>query len=64
MASLVAFLMGVGCLVAAITVGLIYSVQSFADFQAVQLWRMEWLLAAVAAFVAGLLLKRPATSRK
>lgn len=64
MASLIAFLIGVFCALAAISVGLIYSIQTFADFQAVQLWRIEWLLAAVAAFVAGLLLKRPASSQK
>jgi len=28
------------------------------DWQAVQLWRIEWLLGAVAAFVAGCLLKK------
>jgi hypothetical protein len=57
-ASLIAFLIGAGCVLSAIVVGLIYSVQSLADFQAIQLWRIEWLLAAVAAFVAGILLKR------
>jgi hypothetical protein len=57
-ASLIAFLAGIGCLLAAIAVGFIYSVQNFADFQAIQLWRMQWLLAGVAAFVAGILLKR------
>jgi hypothetical protein len=56
-ASLIAFLAGLGCLLAAIAVGFIYSVQNFADFQAIQFWRMQWLLAAVAAFVAGILLK-------
>jgi len=57
-ASLIAFLIGAGCVLSAIAVGLIYSVQSLADFQAIQLWRIEWLLAALAAFVAGILLKR------
>ena len=57
-ASLIAFLAGLGCLLAAIAVGFIYSVQNFADFQAIQFWRMQWLLAAVAAFVAGILLKQ------
>lgn len=61
-ASLIAFLAGLGCVLAAIVVGLIYSVQSLADFQAIQLWRMQWLLAAVAAFVAGILLKRSPSS--
>ena len=57
LASLIAFFAGLGCILAAITVGLIYSVQSMADFQAIQLWRLEWLLAALVAFVAGILLK-------
>jgi len=57
-ASLVAFVVGMACLVmAGIAVGLIYSVQTFNDFQAVQFYRMQWLLGAIAAFVAGLLLK-------
>jgi hypothetical protein len=56
-ASLIAFMVGVGCILGAIAVGLIYSVQSLADFQAIQLWRLEWLLAALVAFVAGILLK-------
>jgi hypothetical protein len=57
-ASLIVFLAGVGCVIAAIGVGLLYSVQSLADFQAIQLWRLEWLLAALVAFVAGILLKQ------
>lgn len=58
-ASLIAFLVGMVCLVmAAIAVGMIYSVQTFNDFQAVQFYRMQWLLGAIAAFAAGLLLKK------
>jgi hypothetical protein len=58
-ASLVAFFAGMVCLVmAAVAVGFIYSVQTFNDFQAVQLYRMQWLLGAIAAFAAGLLLKK------
>jgi hypothetical protein len=56
--SLIAFIAGIGCLVGALSVGAIYAVQNFADFQAIQFWRVEWLLGAVAAFVAGILLKR------
>jgi hypothetical protein len=56
--SLTAFLIGIGCGFAGIAVGFIYPVQNFSDFEAVQLWRIEWLLAAVAAFVAGILLKK------
>lgn len=57
-ASLVSFLIGLGCVMGALAVGIIYSVQSLADFEAIQLWRIEWLLAAVAAFVAAILLRR------
>jgi hypothetical protein len=30
------------------------------DWQAVQLWRIEWLLGATASFLAGILLKKSA----
>ena len=59
MASLIAFFVGLGCLLAVVAAGLVYSVQNLADFQALQSYRMQWLLAAVAAFVAGILLKNP-----
>jgi hypothetical protein len=64
MASLVAFFAGLGCLLAAIAVGIVYSVQSLADFQAIQSWRMQWLLAALVAFVAGILLKQAGSTKK
>jgi hypothetical protein len=58
-ASLIAFIIGLGCLlVGAVVIGMIYSVQTLAEFQAVQLYRIQWLLGSVAAFVAGILLKR------
>ena len=58
-AALIAFLIGVVCLLmAGLAVGLIYSIQTFNDFQAVQLYRMQWLLGAVAAFIACLILKK------
>jgi hypothetical protein len=50
--SLCAFLIGVVFLTFALSVGLISS-----DFEAVQLWRIQWLIAACAAFLAGILLK-------
>jgi hypothetical protein len=58
-ASFVAFLIGLGCVVGAIGVSLFYSASTLAEFQAIQMWRIEWLLAATAAFVAGVLLKNP-----
>jgi len=63
-ASLMAFLAGTACVLAAITVGLVYPVQNLADFQAVQLWRIEWLLAALVALAAGILLKRAGSPEK
>lgn len=58
-ASLIAFMTGLGCVVGAIGVSLFYKAATLAEFQAVQLWRIEWLLAATASFVAGILLKKP-----
>jgi hypothetical protein len=47
--------------IAAIGVGFVFSAATVLDWQAVQVWRIQWLLAAVAAFVAGILLKRTAS---
>jgi len=57
--SLIAFILGVGCVAGALLVGLL-TAKTFVDWQAIQFYRAEWLLAATAAFVAGILLKRPA----
>jgi len=54
--SLCAFLIGVGFLIVALTMGLM-SVHDYSDFEAIQLWRIQWLMAACAAFLAGILLK-------
>jgi hypothetical protein len=63
-ASLIAFIIGLGCLlIGAVVVGMIYSVQTLAEFQAVQLYRIQWLLGSVAAFVAGILLKRSSETK-
>jgi len=58
-ASLVAFMIGIGCVAGALGVSLFYSASNLAEFQAIQMWRIEWLLAATASFVAGILLKKP-----
>lgn len=59
-ASLVAFLLGLICVAGAIGVGIVFTVQTTLDWQAVQIWRIEWLLGASAAFLAGILLKKSA----
>jgi hypothetical protein len=57
-ASLVSFLVGIFCVAGAVLVGLIFTVQTTLDWQAVQIWRIEWLLGATASFLAGILLKK------
>jgi hypothetical protein len=59
-ASLIAFLIGLGCVAGALCVSFFYRASNLAEFQAIQMWRLEWLLAATASFVAGILLKIPA----
>ena len=56
--SLLCFLLGVGCVVGAAVMGAIYKTDTLVDWQAVQIWRIEWLLASIASMLAGLLLKK------
>ncbi len=58
-AALIAFMIGLGCVAGAIGVSIIFRASNLAEFQAIQMWRIEWLLAATASFVAGILLKNP-----
>ena len=60
--SLIAFIVGIGCLAGAVGVSFFYRASNLAEFQAIQMWRIQWLLAATASFVAGILLKRPSDS--
>lgn len=59
-ASLAAFIIGCACVIAAAVTGFLFTATTLLDWQAVQVWRIEWLLAGVAAFVAGLMLKNKA----
>jgi len=59
-ASLIAFVVGVGCVAGALLVGLL-TAKTYVDWQAIQFYRAEWLLGATAAFVAGILLKKPSS---
>lgn len=56
-ASMVAFMIGLGCIGGALLVGLL-TAKTLVDWQAIQFYRIEWLLAATSAFVAGILLKK------
>jgi len=55
--SLIAFVVGLACVAGALLVGLL-TAKTLVDWQAIQFYRAEWLLAATASFVAGILLKK------
>ena len=56
--TLIAFVAGIACIAGALLAGLL-TVKTWNDFQAIQYYRLEWLLGATASFVAGILLKKP-----
>jgi hypothetical protein len=57
-ASFVILVLGCICLTAALLTGVVFTATTLLDWQAVQLWRIEWLLAAIALFAAGILVKK------
>ena len=57
-ASLICFSLAIVCIVAAALTGVVYKTQTLADWQAVQIWRVEWLLAAAVGLLAAILLKK------
>ena len=58
LSSLICLVLGVGCVLGAALLSVIYKTDTLVDWQAVQVWRIEWLLGALAAFLAGILLKK------
>jgi hypothetical protein len=54
----VLFILGIVCLVIASGIGILYKPETLVQWQAMQFWRVEWLLGAVAAMLAGILLKK------
>jgi hypothetical protein len=57
-ASLIALILGCACVVAAAVTGFVFTPTTLLDWQAVQIWRIEWLLGAIAVFAVGVLLKK------
>ena len=57
--SLVAGVLGTLCLVVAVAVGFLFRAVTLADWQAIQVWRIEWILGAMAFLLLGILLKKP-----
>lgn len=62
-ASLVALFAGLICVIGAAVIGAFYQIETVADWQAVQIWRVEWLLGGVLCVLAAILLKNRAVSR-
>ncbi len=56
-ASLIFVLAAVIFMLATVMTGLVYNTSTLAEWQAVQTWRIEWLLATVAALLAAMLFK-------
>jgi hypothetical protein len=54
--TLCAFLLGIAFLIVALAMGFV-GVHDTSDFEAVQLWRIQWLMVACASFLAGILLR-------
>lgn len=56
--SLVFAIVAAACVLATILTGFIYSASTLTEWQAVQTWRIEWMLAGLVALVAAILFKR------
>lgn len=50
--------MGLAFALTALMSGVVYREDTLVDWQAVQMWRIEWLLASAVSLLAGILLKR------
>jgi len=60
LAALVLLALACACALGALLAGVIYRVDTIADWQAVQTWRIEWMLGAAVLLLGALLLKKPA----
>jgi|SRR4051812_11607143 len=55
--SLVLVALAAGCILGALLTGLVYGANTLVEWQAVQTWRMEWMMAATVMLVAAILFK-------
>jgi len=60
--AMIGFIVGLVCIGAAIATGFIYTANTLVDWQAIQAWRAEWLIAAGVAFLCGILLNSRRTT--
>jgi len=61
--AMICFILGVACVGAGVATGFIYTANTLVDWQAIQAWRCEWLIAAGVAFVCGILLNGRKTTQ-
>lgn len=54
--AMICFVLGLACIGAAVATGFLYTASTFGDWQAIQAWRSQWLVAAGVAFICGILL--------
>jgi hypothetical protein len=60
--SLVLVALAAGCVLGALLVGAFYGANTLVEWQAVQTWRMEWMMAAIVALIAAILFRDSSTS--
>ncbi len=56
--AMVLLIVGAVCVLAALATGVLFTASTQTEWEAIQTWRIEWLLAALVSFVAAILLKR------
>ncbi|HWY68101.1 MAG TPA: hypothetical protein VNX88_05520 [Terriglobales bacterium] len=61
--AMICFIVGLICIGAGVTTGFIYTASTLVDWQAIQIWRGEWLIAAGVAFICGILLNSRKTTQ-
>lgn len=54
--ALVCLIIGLACIGAAVVTGFMYAAGTLVDWEAIQIWRGEWLIAAGVVFLCGILL--------
>ena len=62
--AMVCFIVGLICVGAAVATGFIYTATTLVDWQAIQIWRGEWLIASGVALLCGILLNSRKSTQK
>jgi len=60
--ALVFTFLGFACILGAVFVGLVYTANTVLDWQAVQVWRIQWMLGALVSFAVAILLNKKKTA--